>query len=143
MFRDYFLEIFDGRLGPMPFITRWLVLIVLMFGLVIGAAAAIGLTERLVGGDLQALQQELLSSLGGPFAIMVLVAFLAFAFAHLNIIAKRARDVGLPGWITAILIAALSGGVTQATGEATTSGLGLMLLIILALLPKDMLRKGS
>ncbi|MEM6495620.1 MAG: DUF805 domain-containing protein [Pseudomonadota bacterium] len=143
MMRDYFLEIFDGRLRPIPFLVRWLALIVLMFGLAIGTGAAIGLTERIVGGDLQALQQELLSSLGGPVVIAVLIAFLAFAFANLNIIAKRARDVGLPGWITAVLIAALSGGASQATGEPTTGGLGLILLIVLALMPTDMMRKGS
>lgn len=141
MFNDYLLEISDGRLKSTTFLVRWLLLIALLVGLFIGLGAAIGMTERVVGGDIQALQQELISMLGGPMAVLILIAVVLFAFANLNITAKRARDVGLPGWLTAIVIAALSGGGPQMTGEATAGGLGFLLLIILALLPTDMLRQ--
>ena len=143
MIKDYFLDVFDGRLRSIPFLIRWLILLALMIGLAIGLGAVIGVTERLVGGDIQALQQELSSNLGGPVAILMLVAILVFAFANLNITAKRARDVGLPGWLTAIVIAALSGGASQVSGQATTGGLGLILLVILTFLPTDMIRKDS
>ena len=143
MFKDYLSEISDGRLASVPFLVRWLVLLAVFFALLIGIGAAIGLTERIVGGDLKALRQKLTSNLGGPLAISLLIAFLVFAFANLNIIAKRARDVGLPGWLTAIVIGALSGGATQVTGQAATGGLGLLLLLILAFLPTNMIRQKS
>jgi uncharacterized membrane protein YhaH (DUF805 family) len=143
MFKDYFSEVSNGRLTSIPFLIRWLVLLAVFFALFIGLGAAIGLTERIVGGDIEALRQRLTSNLGGPVAILLLIAFLVFAFANLNIIAKRARDVGLPGWLTAIVIGALSGGATQVTGQAATGGLGLVLLLILAFLPTNMMRQKS
>jgi uncharacterized membrane protein YhaH (DUF805 family) len=143
MFKDYCSEGSNGRLTSIPFLIRWLALLAIFFVLLIGLGAAIGLTERIVGGDLEALRQRLTSNLGGPVAILLLIAFLVFAFANLNIIAKRARDVGLPGWLTAIVIGALSGGATQVTGQAATGGLGVVLLLILAFLPTNMMRQKS
>ena len=58
-------------------------------------------------------------------------------------IAKRARDIGLPGWLAAIVTAALTGGAQKATGHAGGSGIGGLLVLILAFLPTDMLRRGS
>jgi hypothetical protein len=58
----------------MPFFMRWLILIAVFFGLLIGLGAAIGVIERVVGGDLDALRQGLTSNLGGPVAILLLIA---------------------------------------------------------------------
>ena len=143
MFNDYLFEVSDGRLKTVPFLVRWLILLAVFFGLAIGLGAAIGVTERLIGGDIDSLRQSLTSNLGGPVAILVLVGFFAFAFANLNIIAKRARDVGLPGWLTAVVIAALSGGASQVTGQAATGGIGPLLLLVLAFLPTNMMRRKS
>lgn len=141
MFNDYFGGLSNGRLASIPFLLRWLILLALFIGVFVGLGAAIGLTERIVGGDLAALQRDLAASLGGPLAIVLLVALLVFVFANLNITAKRARDIGLPGWLTAIVIAMLSGGISQATGQPETGGLGFLLLLILTFLPTDMMRR--
>ncbi|MEO1204775.1 MAG: DUF805 domain-containing protein [Pseudomonadota bacterium] len=143
MFKDYLFEISDGRLKTMPFLVRWLILLAVFIGLAIGIGAAIGMTERLIGGDIDAVRQELSSNLGTAIAILVLLTFFVFAFAKLNIIAKRARDVGLPGWLTALVIAALFGAAPQVTGHAATGGLGMLLVLILAVLPTDMMRRKS
>jgi uncharacterized membrane protein YhaH (DUF805 family) len=140
MVRDYFGDFANGRLKSIPFMVRWLVLLAIFFGVLIGIGAAIGITERLAGGDVEALQRELAQNLGGPFAIAMLVFLVLVLIANLNIIAKRARDVGLPGWLTAIGIAGLSGGISQVAGPTGTGGLGLLLLIVLTFLPTDMLR---
>ena len=76
-----------------------------------------------------------------PFLIRWVVLIALFAFV--NITAKRARDVGLPGWLNAIVIAVLSGGVSQVGGHMMTGGAGLILVLILAFLSTDMLRSAS
>jgi len=142
MLRDYFGDFANGRLKSIAFLVRWLVLLAIVFGVLIGIGAAIGVTERLAGGDIATLQRELAQSLGGPFAIAMLVFMGLVLIANLNIIAKRARDVGLPGWVTAIVIAGLSGTASQAGGHIATGSVGLMLLIVLTFLPTDMLRSS-
>jgi hypothetical protein len=51
--------------------------------------------------------------------------------------------VGLLGWLTEVAIAARSGGASKVTGQAVTGGLGLLLLLVLALLPTDLMRQKS
>lgn len=143
MFNDYFGSVSDGRLGTRRFIMLWLVLIAgfVILGLLIGAS--IGVAERLIGGDVEAVRKTLSQNFGLPVIIALAVIFVAFAFANLNILAKRARDVGLPGWITAIVIAGLSGGVSQATGSGAVAGLGLLLTLILAFIPSNQFRRND
>lgn len=136
MFNDYFGAIISGRLTRLRFAGLWLLLIVVFIGLGLAAAASIGIAEHLVGGDLTTAQRILRQNLAVPFIIIVVVVGLLILFANLNIIAKRARDAGLPGWIAAIVIAALSGGVPQLTGSSGSGGgLGVLLLLVLAFLP--------
>jgi uncharacterized membrane protein YhaH (DUF805 family) len=141
MIADYFGDVFAGRLSAKRFLIRWAVLVLTFLVAAIGLGALIGITERLIGGDIAEVQRSLAENFGGPAAIILLISFFAFAFAMLNIIAKRARDVGLPGWLTALVIAGLSGAATQATGQSTSGGLGLLLTLILAFLPTDWLAK--
>ena len=79
------------------------------------------------------------------FSLPVIIIVAAFAIlallAKLNIIAKRARDIGLPGWITAIIIAGLVGMVSQYQQSTASGGLGFFILIVLALIPSNALRR--
>ncbi len=137
MIGDYFGSALSGRLQTKRFIILWLALMLAFaaFGLLIGAS--IGVAERLIGGDLATAQKLLIEKLGLPAIIGVFVIFILFAFAKLNIIAKRARDIGMPGWLTAILLAGLIGGSTQAVGQASAGGIGMLLLIVLAFVPTN------
>lgn len=143
MLRDYFGELTGGRLKPIRFVVLWILLVVLFvaFGVLVGAS--IGIAERLVGGDFMETQRLARESLALPGVIVVAVVFLCLALAKLNIIAKRARDVGLPGWLTAVLIAVLSIGTSQAASGPVAGSLGFLLLIILAVLPTGMLRRTT
>ena len=137
MIGDYFGSALSGRLQTKRFIILWLALMLAFtaFGLLIGAS--IGVAERLIGGDLATAQKLLIEKLGLPAIIGVFVIFILFAFAKLNIIAKRARDIGMPGWLTAIVLAGLIGGSTQAVGQASAGGIGMLLLIVLAFVPTN------
>lgn len=143
MIRDYLGEAGSGRLQTQRFILLWLSLMIafIAFGLLFGAG--IGIAERLIGGDLQAAQQLLIETVGLPAVVGIAVVLLVFAFAKLNIMAKRARDIGLPGWLTAVILAGLIGGSTQAIGPNASGGLGMVLLIVLAFVPTDALARRS
>lgn len=140
MFSDYFGAVGHGRLASVPFLIRWLVLVAIFFAVLVGIGLMAGVIDRVAGGDVAAVREHLMSTLGGPVAIGLLLFIFVVAFAFLNILAKRARDVGLPGWLTAIVIAGLSGGVSQVGHHMTSGGVGLILVLILAFLPTDMMR---
>jgi uncharacterized membrane protein YhaH (DUF805 family) len=117
MVDDYFGSVISGRLRTQRFIILWFVLMIafVVLGFLIGVS--IGIAERLTGGDLATAQKLLAETLGVPDIVAVLVIFVLLGFAKLNIIAKRARDIGMPGWLTAIILAGLVGGSTQAMGQ--------------------------
>ena len=78
-----------------------------------------------------------------PAIIGIGVLSVVFAFAQLNILAKRARDIGLPGWLTAIVVACLIGGASQMVDHPSAGGIGPLLLIVLTVIPSDALRRSS
>jgi len=141
MLGEYFGEISDGRLNTRRFILLWLVLVAVfvVFALLIGTS--IGIAEHLIGGDLENAQAILRENLAIPAIIAIAVFFLLFAFAKLNIIAKRARDTGLPGWLSAIIIAGLTGASSQLAGGVSSGGVGLLLLVILTFIPTNTFRR--
>jgi len=144
MFKDYFGEIHDGRLKTGRFIILWLILMAVFvcFGIAVGVS--IGVAEHLVGGDLASAQKLLRETLALPAVIAVAIFFLLFLFTKLNIIAKRARDIGLPGWLSAVIIAGLVGMTSQTTGYATAGGgIGMLLLLVLAFVPSDTLPRAK
>lgn len=137
MFIDYFGSVGSGRLHTLRFIVLWFALATsfIALGLLIGVS--IGIAERLVGGDLATAQKLLAEELGMPAIFAAFALFVLFGFAKLNIIAKRARDTGLPGWLTAIVLAGLIGGSSQMVGTEVAGGVGMLLLILLAFVPTD------
>jgi uncharacterized membrane protein YhaH (DUF805 family) len=140
MLKDYFGAVTTGKLKRLRFVGLWVALIVAFFGFGILVAASIGVAEHMIGRDLAAAQNIIREKLAIPAIVGVVAAVLAVGFANLNIMAKRARDVGLPGWITAIVIAAMSGSASQMMDTNLSGGMGGILLIILAVLPSGMIK---
>jgi uncharacterized membrane protein YhaH (DUF805 family) len=139
--KDYWGSFSSGRLGRKRFIGLWVLLIVtvILLGLVVGVG--IGIAENLVGGNLTEAQDTLRQRFSVPAVIGIALAGLLFLVAKLNIIAKRARDIGLPGWITTIVIAGLVGVVSQGSEPTMGGGLGMLILIVLALIPTNALKR--
>ena len=69
--------------------------LVLVIGFGIGAS--IGLAERVVGGEVADAQTAITENLGIPGVVVIIAIFSVLLFAHLNVAAKRIRDMGLPG----------------------------------------------
>lgn len=143
MLGDYFGEIGCGRLNTRRFLLLWLVLVAVfvLFGILIGAS--LGIAEHIIGGDLRSAQTMLRERFALPAILAVAAFFIFFAFAKLNIIAKRARDTGLPGWLTAIIIAGLIGGSSQVVDHSSAGGIGFLLIIVLAFIPTNAFRKTT
>jgi uncharacterized membrane protein YhaH (DUF805 family) len=135
MLRGLFGDVMNGRLARLTFLGYWVLLTVLVVTLGIGIGFAIGAAEHLMGGDLQAAQDQLRERFGGPAVIAIAVVFGAFAFAGLNIEAKRLRDIGLPGWWGVLGILVASTVLSFALSDEAASAFALVVLIALLLVP--------
>ncbi len=121
MFNTYFGDVTSGRLLRLPFIGYFILLQVVIFALMMGAAASLGIAESLIGGNLQETQAMLLKNLGTPVLITMAIFALLFIFAALNLKAKRIRDMGLPGWWTLLAVWIISAVVLVIVNVVTGS----------------------
>ncbi len=112
MLSTYFGDITSGRLLRLPFIGYLILLQVVMFVLVMGGAASLGIAENLAGGNLQDTQAMLGEKFGIPAMIVIAIVMALYLFADLNLKAKRIRDMGLPGWWTLLAVIVISIVVT-------------------------------
>jgi len=88
----------NGRMTRLPFVIYMSCIQLVLLLYVIGVGVAAGLGDVALIGDLDQAQQRLSDFISTPFILATVVFFLAAIFAHLNILAKRIRDIGLPGW---------------------------------------------
>lgn len=93
-----FGDIKQGRMGRMAFVIYLFVLQILVLAYAVYVAMAAGLAERATDFDLVKAQQQLTDFLSTPFLLLSALLLTVLAFAHLNIMAKRIRDLGWPGW---------------------------------------------
>jgi uncharacterized membrane protein YhaH (DUF805 family) len=139
MLRVYFGEFASGRLGRLGYLGHYvgLTLAMVAVGLAVGFGA--GVTEEVVGADTAAEATQ-------PLSVVALVVLsilgVAAAVAGVNILAKRLRDIGLPGWWGAagIFVAA---AILAAVGGDSVSGLfGLVVFVVLVGVPTGALGRG-
>ena len=134
MIKDYFGAIPSGRLRSVAFLGRWVVLVVAFFVGLLAIGAATGVGERLAGGDVTALEDAVSRNFGFAAVAVLALVFLA-GFALLNIVAKRARDAGLPGWASAVALAIIAGGAAQVSGRPAMAAVIMVTLLVLSVLP--------
>lgn len=139
MVKVFLGNIINGRLKRLQYFGYSLLLGVLVvgFGLIIGLA--IGAGEHIVGGNLQQAQALLREWLTLPFLIVFGLASVLCLFGGINIMAKRIRDIGLPGWWTTLIILVLEVSASFAFSEQHSGGLHSIIWIALLLVPTDTL----
>ena len=95
---DLFGALKQGRMARLAFVIYLSViqLSALLFVIWVGFAA--GLAEQAVDLDLEKAQQQLSDFLSPSFLLFSAVLLAVLVFAQFNIVAKRVRDIGLPGW---------------------------------------------
>ena len=143
MFRVLFGDITNGRLIRLSYLgySLLLALCVIGFGLAIGLA--IGAGEHLIGGNIQQAQDRLREWFTLPFFIVFGLVSALFAFGGMNIMAKRIRDIGLPGWWVVLVITVLEGIISFIVSGQVSSSLHTLIWIALLLLPTNALAKMS
>jgi uncharacterized membrane protein YhaH (DUF805 family) len=78
------------------------------------------------------------------FFYALILPFLALVgFVWANLLAKRARDMGLPGWMTVVVLLILGQVSHYALPEFADRTIGLIVLAGLALIPSDTFRLAS
>ncbi len=114
MFRAFLGGLTTGRLARLPFLGFWLLLWILFMLYGLGIAFGMGLAEPLIFDDLATAQSYLLGQVAPALLVSFRLFCLLFVCAQFNLVAKRIRDMGLPGWSVLLLIALLSAGLGYA-----------------------------
>jgi uncharacterized membrane protein YhaH (DUF805 family) len=137
MITTYFGEIRNGRLLRLPYLGYSLLLQLLTFAVFMGIAFAIGVGEHLVGGDLEQAQMILQEKFSLPLLLLCAVLGALFAFANFNIMAKRIRDTGLPGWwgVGALMVIGIA--LSALLSEELGSSFHTLSWVILLLIPSN------
>jgi len=107
MWKVYFGEWGEGRLKRLPYLGYYLLLMVLMFGIVLGLLMAMGLGGELMG-NMMAAEALFVEKFGILMVIGIFALMFGMMLAHINIMAKRIRDMGLPPLWTILGIIAVS-----------------------------------
>lgn len=143
MIKALFGEVKTGRLMRMQYLGYSLLLSLLMLGFGFAVVSAIGAGEQLIGGDLQQAQEQLRERFTLPFMLVFAVVMPLFVFIGGNIMAKRIRDIGLPGWWMVLAIIIISGAVSYWVSDQVSSGLNTLIWFVLLLVPTNALAKEA
>ena len=139
MIKALFGEVKTGRLMRLQYQGYSLLLSLLMFGFGMAVVLAIGASEHIIGGDLQ--QDQLREMFTLPVMLVMAVVMPLFVFIGSNIMAKRIRDIGLPGWWMVLAIFVVSGVVSYMISDEISGGLNTLIWVVLLLVPSNALVK--
>ncbi|WP_295387241.1 DUF805 domain-containing protein [uncultured Thiodictyon sp.] len=135
MLHAFFGGLTQGRLTRLPFLGFWVLLWLLVALYGTGIAFGIGVAEPLIFDGPGAARDWLAGHFGPPVLVLLGLCGLLFVLAQLNLLAKRIRDMGLPGWsvllVIALLAAALRYTLPPGGGPLDPETHGLLLLALL------------
>ena len=138
-----FKEIKTGQLRRMAFFGYWLLLALIMMGLMLAMVFAIGAGEQLMDGELTQAQDQLHEWFSLP-AMIIFIGFMAvMSFAQLNIVAKRIRHMGLPGWWVLLAIVVVKLVLNALLGEEAANIAGLIVALAVLFVPGGAFSKNT
>ena len=143
MIRTLLGDITTGKLMRTQYLGYSLLLYVLMLGFGFAVVLAIGAGEHIIGGDLQQAQDKLREMFTVPAMLVFAVVIPLFMFMGANIMAKRFRDIGVPGWWMVLVVFILSALVSYFVSENASSGFSLLVWIALLLIPGNVLTRDD
>lgn len=132
MIKIFFGDVRNGRLMRLPYFSFSLMLVLLTIGF--------GIINDLVvktAGYYQQTQHKPLEWLVMLFSIVAIATFIMLVFAGMNIMAKRIRDVGLPGWWVILTIVALQFFIYSNFSEQIGGGLYTLIWFLLIIMPTN------
>jgi uncharacterized membrane protein YhaH (DUF805 family) len=136
-------EIGNGRLARLPFLAYTMLLMLIVIGAALLLGAGFGIAENMIGGEGAAAQAEIESLFAGPLLIVLALVGLGVLFVHYNLIAKRARDIGLPGWAAVALIVVVTGLAGAVFSESVAGVVNALTGLALLLVPSGALARAS
>ncbi len=141
--RALFGELEQGRLARLPFVlyVSAIHLSLLLFAVGVGMSA--GLAEYAANGDIEGAQQALSDWMSMPRLLMTGVFSLAVLFANFNILAKRIRDIGLPGWWSLLAYVVVRSIAPYIAGGSVGLILDTLLMLVLCFAATDRLQRES
>ena len=139
MLKVLFGDVQAGRILRLPYLGYSVLLSVLMIVIGLGLAFAAGVGEHLIAGDLEAAQAHMSENFSLIAALSFVVVSVLFLFAGCNIMAKRLRDIGLPGWWMVLAIIILTGAVAVMVSDEASNILQTVIWIVLLLIPSNSL----
>lgn len=135
MFKKIFGDVAKGQLLRLPYLGYSVLLFVLLAVFMIAIGLMIGGAEQMMGGDIQQAQDKLREWLTLPFMVIFSIVMAVFLFAGFNIMAKRIRNIGLPGWWSIVVIIVVGALVTAFVSQQAGSGLNTLIWLGLVLIP--------
>jgi uncharacterized membrane protein YhaH (DUF805 family) len=143
MIKALFGDVKTGRLRRLQYPGYSLLLSLLMFGFVLAVVLAIGAGEHIIGGDLEQAQEQLREMFTLPVMLVFAVVMPLFLFAGANTMAKRIRDIGLPGWWMVLAIIVITGVVSYMVSNEVSNALHTLIWVVLLLVPGNALARGA
>ena len=137
MINAYFGDIANGRLQRLPYLGYSVFLIALLFGFVFGSIILLGTAENIMGGDLASAQNMLMETLGIPYTIILGIMVFVVIAGLLNLMAKRVRDIGLPGWLLVLGLVIVSALISRYVSNSASNSFSSIVGIGLLLIPSD------
>jgi uncharacterized membrane protein YhaH (DUF805 family) len=143
MIRTLFADLSSGRLQRLPYLGWYAVLALFVLVIGFGIGASIGLAERASGGEAADAQMVITEHLGVVGLVLIIAIFSVLLFAHLNIAAKRIRDMGLPGWLVLLGLIIVGGLIGTLAGQGIGALFNLLGLLALFLIPSNAFGKSN
>ena len=143
MFTALFGDLKGARLARLPYFGYTVLLTVVLTLIVAVTVAAIAGTENLANGSLEEIQRRFAATAGGPTVMVFTASMLALLFAHFNLMAKRVRDIGLPGWPVVLVIFVISAIIAGGVSEEHAGKINTLLWLALVLVPGDTFGGGG
>jgi uncharacterized membrane protein YhaH (DUF805 family) len=144
MFQILFGEIQGGRLKRLPYLGYYLLLVLLFLVVGIGVGVALGVSERMVGGDLVEAQAIVAERFGVVGIVGVVAVVALILFAQLNLAAKRVRDMGIgAAWLVLFAVLLLVTLASSVLGQEYAGLINLIFFVILVLVPTDAFARGG
>lgn len=141
MLQILFGDIKFGRLTRLPYFIYSLLFNFVVIGIGIGVVLSIGAGEQIISGDIQQAQQKILSMFSGPFLLLFLVVTILLVLSWYNLMAKRIRDIGIPGWWAVLVIVILESIISVNISGKASSGIHTLIWIVLLLIPSNTFEK--
>ncbi len=135
MFRRIFAEITGARLARLPYFGYTALLTVVLVVIVFAIVAGIAGLENLAEGNITEIEKRFAETGGGPLVIAFMLFMLALLFAHFNLMAKRLRDIGFPGWPGVLVVFVGIAIVSAVIGENYAGPINTLIWLALVLIP--------